>query len=102
MRAPVTGVTEREFGLLPASAASRPAGRSELAAGLATAIVVAQLLFAPLVLLGCGLLTAAGWLSSWRPHWLALPASAGVAWLLQAGFYAPGKGSAPGGAAPVR
>jgi hypothetical protein len=102
MRAPVTGVTEREFGLLPASAASRPAGRSELAAGLATAIVVAQLLFAPLVLLGCGLLTAAGWLSRWRPHWLALPASAGVAWLLEAGLHAPVTGLAAGSRLTVR
>src|SRR5258708_4734585 len=60
-------------------AASFP--RNELAAGLASAAVVAQLVLAPVTLLIAAVLTLAGRISRWRPPWLLLPAMAGACWL---------------------
>ncbi len=57
----------------------------ELAAGLATAAVVAQFLFAPATLAIAVALMAVGRTSRWRPPWLLLPALAGLGWLLANG-----------------
>ena len=59
--------------------------RGELAAGLATVALIGQVLFAPVTLVIGALLVAVGRLSRWRPHWLLLPAVAGLTWLLEAG-----------------
>ena len=60
-------------------AASFP--RRELASGLATAAVIAQLVLAPVTLLVAAVLTLAARISRWRPAWLLLPAMAGACWL---------------------
>jgi hypothetical protein len=57
----------------------------ELAAGLATAAVVAQFLFAQATLAIAVALIAVGRTSRWRPPWLLLPALAGLGWLLAKG-----------------
>jgi hypothetical protein len=65
-----------------------PAGslrRGELAAGLATAALIGQLLFAPVTLLIAATLVAVGRVSRWHPQWLLVPAVAGLIWLLEAG-----------------
>ena len=59
--------------------------RGELAAGLATAAVVIQLVLAPATLIIAVTLIAMGRASRWRPHWLLLPASAGLGWLVSSG-----------------
>ncbi len=59
--------------------------RGELAAGLATAAIVGQLLFAQVTLLAAAVLVVAGRASRWRPHWLAAPAFASFIWLLAIG-----------------
>ncbi len=67
----------------PDRAARRPGA---LAAALATALVAAQFLLAP-VTLGLALgFVLAGRLTRWHPAWLSLPAAAGVAWTAAAGF----------------
>ncbi len=66
-----------------------PAGslrRGELAAGLATAALVGQLLFAPVTLLMAATLVAVGRVSRWRPQWLLAPAIAGLIWMLETGI----------------
>jgi hypothetical protein len=55
--------------------------RRELAAGIASAAVVAQLVLAPVTLPIAAVLTLAGRRSRWRPAWLLLPAAAGACWL---------------------
>jgi hypothetical protein len=73
----------------PAASSGRPAsfGRSaslggrELAAGLGTVAVAAQLVLAPVALLIAAILTLIGSISRWRPAWLLLPAAAGGCWL---------------------
>jgi len=55
--------------------------RRELAAGLASAAVAAQLVLAPLTLLIAAAFTLGGRISRWRPAWLLLPAMAGACWL---------------------
>src|SRR5579872_2116022 len=59
--------------------------RGELTAVLAVALVLAHLLLAQLTLV----LTAAMWavdrVSRWRPAWLAVPAGAGLVWMLAIG-----------------
>jgi hypothetical protein len=67
----------------PTLAQSPPA--RELAAGLATAAVVAQILFAPAVLGFAAALIAIGRVERWRPHWLLVPAGLGFGWLLARG-----------------
>ncbi len=85
MRAQASGLAERA----PRRAGhAGPAGssrRGELAAGLATAAVVAELLLAQLSLVLTACLVAIGRLTRWRPQWLALPAAAGLAWTLAVG-----------------
>lgn len=56
-------------------------GRRELAAGLSTLAVAAQLVLAPVALLIAVVLTLTGRISRWRPAWLLLPAAAGACWL---------------------
>ncbi len=62
-----------------------PARRGELVAGLATAAVVAQVVLAQATLVIAVTLIAIGRGSRWRPHWLLLPALAGLGWLLAGG-----------------
>ncbi len=85
MRALASGLAERA----PRRAGQAgPAGfsrRGELAAGLATAAVVAELLLAQLSLVLTACLVAVGRVTRWRPYWLALPAAAGLAWTLAVG-----------------
>jgi hypothetical protein len=59
--------------------------RGELAAGLATAAIAGQLLFAPVVLLGATAMVAVGRVSRWRPAWLAAATAASVIWLSASG-----------------
>jgi hypothetical protein len=61
--------------------------RGELAAGLATAAVASQLLFAPAVLLSAAALVVVGRVSRWRPHWLAAATAASVIWLFDIGLF---------------
>ncbi len=53
----------------------------ELTAALATAAVVAQVLFAPTTLLIAVALIGVGRTSRWRPPWLLLPGLAGLGWM---------------------
>jgi len=57
------------------------ARRRELAAGLATAVVAGQLVFAPVTLLSAATLVGIGRAARWRPPWLAVPTVATVVWL---------------------
>jgi hypothetical protein len=75
MRAPVVAGRSR-----PGDSPGR-----ELAAGLATAAVVGQFLFARATLVIAVTLIAVGRTSRWRPPWLLLPALAGLGWLLAQG-----------------
>ncbi len=59
--------------------------RGELAAGLATAAIAGQLLFAQVTLLTAVALIILGRVSRWRPHWLAAPALASLVWLFAVG-----------------
>jgi hypothetical protein len=85
MRATVAGVAEREPQRPPVKVTAHSSRRGELLAGLATAALLAQLLFAQLILIIALILLAAGRLSRWRPQWLAVPAGAGLIWLLDTG-----------------
>jgi hypothetical protein len=58
----------------------------ELPAGLATAAIVGQLLFAPVMLLGAMVLVIVGRVSRWRPTWLAVTTAASVIWLFASGL----------------
>lgn len=60
--------------------------RGELAAGLATAAIAGQLLFAPAMLLSATALVVVGRVSRWRPHWLAVATAASVIWLFATGL----------------
>lgn len=62
--------------------------RSDLAAALAVAVVVAQLLLAQLTLVLTISFLAVGRVSRWRPSWLAIPAGLGAAWILAIGLSA--------------
>ncbi len=55
--------------------------RTDLAAGLATAVVVGQLVLARATFVIAVVLIAIGRGSRWRPHWLLLPMLAGFCWL---------------------
>jgi hypothetical protein len=59
--------------------------RGELAAALATAVVLAQLIVAQATLLVTVVLAVAGRAARWRPGWLAAPALTGLAWTLSVG-----------------
>ena len=72
----------------------------ELAAGLATAAVVAQFLFAQATLAIAVALIAVGRTLRWRPPWLLLPALAGLGWLLAQGAAVTGFGALPFAASP--
>ncbi len=85
-------MSTRENGL---TAAVRPQhhSRDHLAA-LATFCCLAELLLAPLTLALAALLAAAGRLTRWRLHWLAVPASAGLVLILASGLSAARTGYA--------
>jgi hypothetical protein len=57
---------------------------------------VAQLLFAPAMLLSVAGLIAVGWVSRWRPHWLAVPTAASAIWLFAIGPAVAAKAFAAG------
>jgi hypothetical protein len=59
--------------------------RGELAAALATAAIVGQLVFAQVTLLSAVVLVILGRVSRWRPHWLVASALASLVWLLAVG-----------------
>ena len=59
--------------------------RGELVAALATAAVLAHLVFAQVTLLLLIAFSATGRLARWRPQWLMIPAAAGVVWALAIG-----------------
>jgi hypothetical protein len=63
---------------------ARPPRSREYLAALATAAVLAQLLLFQLTLVTAVVLAVAGRLTRWRPHWLAVPGGAGLAWALAA------------------
>ncbi len=59
--------------------------RRELAAAVAACLLAAQALVAPVTALLVPLLALTGRLCRWRPHWLAVPAVAGLGWALDVG-----------------
>lgn len=77
----LTGRAPRRFRSL-APAASR---RGELAAALGVAVLLAHLLFAQLTLVLAVAFLAVGRVSRWHRLWLAVPAFAGLAWVLAIG-----------------
>ncbi len=84
MRRTAEGLAERRQRRFQIDDIRRPTaslGRRELAAGLSTLGVAAQLVLAPVILLIAAVLTLAGRSSRWRPEWLLLPAVAGACWL---------------------
>jgi hypothetical protein len=65
-----------------------PAGlprRGEVLAVFAVTILAGHLVFAPVMLVVAIVLVAAGRATRWRPWWLLLPATAGLAWMLATG-----------------
>jgi hypothetical protein len=88
MRSTTAEVSERRPLRSHLSPLDDPAGtfrRGELAAGLATAALLGQLVFAPVTLLLAAALLAVGRASRWRPHWAAVPALASLSWLSAVG-----------------
>ncbi|MGE5132240.1 MAG: hypothetical protein ACM32E_04935, partial [Gemmatimonadota bacterium] len=59
--------------------------RAEIVAALGVLALLAHLLFAQVTLVLAIAFHATGKLSRWRPQWLAVPAAAGLAWLLATG-----------------
>jgi hypothetical protein len=68
----------------------------ELAAVLAVAALLAHLLLAQLTLLLTAAMFGIAWASRWRPHWLAVPAGAGLVWTLAVGPARASRGLAAG------
>jgi hypothetical protein len=65
--------------------AARPYRRGELAAGLGTIVLIAELLLIPVAVAVSLVLLVVGRGSRWRPEWLLLPLLAGAGWLAAAG-----------------
>jgi hypothetical protein len=85
MRTETAGLAEqRPLGSRPHDPAASYR-RGELAAGLATAALAVQLLFAQVTLLTALALVIVGRLSRWRPGWLAVLAVVSLGWLLTVG-----------------
>jgi hypothetical protein len=83
---PYVSDSAEELSLSARRLLSGSAGRHrDLAAGLAVVALLAQLAFAQLTLVLAICYLLVGRLSRWRPHWLLLPAAAGLAWLLGSG-----------------
>src|SRR5450755_3939316 len=59
--------------------------RGELVAALATAAVLAHLVLAQVTLVLVIAFHATGRIGRWRPHWLLVPAAAGLVWALAIG-----------------
>jgi hypothetical protein len=59
--------------------------RGEIVAVLAVALLLAHLLLAQLTIVLAVVLAAVGRVSRWRPQWLAVPAGAGLIWVLAIG-----------------
>jgi hypothetical protein len=59
--------------------------RGEIVAVLAVALLLAHLLLAQLTIVLAVVLAAVGRISRWRPQWLAVPAGAGLIWVLAIG-----------------
>src|ERR1022692_3886633 len=70
--------------------------RGEIIAAFAIAVLVAHLLFAQLTIAVTAALFAVGRISRWRPQWLAVPAGAGLVWVLAIGPAAALAGFADG------
>ena len=85
MRAPVTNAAEREPRRTRALTSEDVPRRGEFGAALGLAGVLAHLLLAQLTLLLAIAMQLAGRLTRWRPAWLAVPAAAGLLWLLAIG-----------------
>jgi hypothetical protein len=83
MRTTTIGLAERQ----PRRSRAADPGhrRGELFAGLAAAVIVGQILFAQVTLLGVIILVAVGSVSRWRPHWLTASALASAIWLAAIG-----------------
>ncbi len=96
MRAPVTNAADREPRRARALTSEDVPRHGVLAAALGLAGVLAHLLLAPLTLLLAAVLQLAGRLTRWRPAWLAVPAAAGLVWLLAIGPRAALAGFADG------
>jgi hypothetical protein len=98
MRTTTAAVAGRQPLRSPLDDLDDPVGfrRGELAAGLATAAIAGQLLFAQVTLVTAVGLVALGRVSRWRPHWLAVPAFASVVWLLAVGAAAAAAAFAAG------
>ncbi len=85
MRSLAAGVLQREPRRSQPGDARRPNHRGELAAGLGTIALIAELLLIPLAVPASLVLVAAGRVSRWRLAWLLLPLLAGTGWLAAAG-----------------
>jgi len=71
--------------------------RADLAASVAVGAFLTQLIFAQLTLALVICLAVISKVSRWRPLWLAVPATAGVAWLLAVGIRPATAGYLAGG-----
>jgi hypothetical protein len=85
MRTLAAGVLQRGPRRSQPGNAARPDHRGELAAGLGTIALIAELLTVPLAVPVSLVLFAIGRVSRWRLQWLLVPLLAGVGWLAAAG-----------------
>jgi hypothetical protein len=85
MRTFAAGVLQRGPRRSQLGETARPHRRGELAAGLGTTALVAELLLLPAAVPVSLVLLAVGRVARWRPEWLLLPLLAGVGWLAAAG-----------------
>jgi hypothetical protein len=96
MRAQAAGPAERiPRRLRPPDPVFRPR-RGEVAAALAGAAVLAQLVFAQVTLVLGVALMLTGRITRWRPYWLAIPVTAGLIWMLADGAHHALEGFAAG------
>lgn len=76
--------------------------RRDLAAGLALVALLIQLAFAQVTLIAVICCLVIGRMSRWRPLWLALPAAAGLGWVLAIGARPALAGYLAGGSLVLR
>jgi hypothetical protein len=94
MGAQASGVAERAPRRLGRSGPAVVSRRGELAAALATAVLVVELVLAPVSFALTGCMVAVGLLGRWRAHFLAGPALAALTWIVIIGPVRAGAGFA--------
>src|ERR1700684_3395652 len=91
MPAPAAGPAERMPRRFRYRYAADTSRRGQLAPPLVIAALLVHLLFAQLTLVLAATFWAVSRISRWRPLWLAIPAAAGLLWVLAIG---PGRAAA--------